>query len=498
MSNYKKVIFFFVISFVSLYLINFNISTLAQVETTFDTSTTSEAVTSVNDAILKSLVIISQVAVLGISFNCFFFNIFLNRKGGISNNNFYYSNQRNFYFNTGTVKRVTSIMILCCVSIIFFSTFIILLQSYQLSQNLTLDVYSAFKILFTTAVGQVWLLRVGTSSAIMALMIISYYLFRIREMTNQSNIDNLSKHIENKKNHFGNNRLYQIILIVVIIFSSINIFSNSMVSHSNSVSSLSTFAVSVDWIHYMAVSIWIGGLFYLSLFFLRNIKPIDYDDKSNITIAPSNVSNNITRIHNISISLMNFSFIVIIALCIIGISGLYLGYVHLQDLNSIFSTSYGQILILKLGLAFPLIFIGRYNQLKIFKYTLMISALLKHLHANENNTTYSYSQQDRKNRFVLYNALSRSLKIESVLGIAVLVVASFLSITSPPSLEAINVSSTGIQTSNVNESGNSYFFYLATSLAVIISVITIVNYRKNQKQIKRIAAILGVSPDKQD
>ena len=99
---------------------------------------------------------------------------------------------------------------------------------------------------------------------------------------------------------------------------------------------------------------------------------------------------------------------------------------------------------------------------------------------------------------MLYNTLSRSLKIESVLGIAVLVVASFLSITSPPSLEAINVSSTGIQTSNVNESGNSYFFYLATSLAVIISVITIVNYRKNQKQIKRISAILGVSPDKQD
>jgi hypothetical protein len=187
---------------------------------------------------------------------------------------------------------------------------------------------------------------------------------------------------------------------------------------------------------------------------------------------------------------MNFSFISIIALCVIGISGLYLGYVHLQDLNSLFSTSYGQILILKLGLAFPLILIGRYNQLKIFKFASLVSNLVKNID-NKNNPAESYFQQHQENRVMLYKAFSRSLKIESILGISVLIVASFLSVNSPPSLEALSGESIDIQTNNANDYDNSFFFYLVISLIIIISVIGMVNYRKNQKQIKIIYTITG-------
>ena len=80
MSISKSNIFYLAILFISLYLGNFSISALAPVETTFDNAASSEAVTSVNDAILKSLVIISQVAVLGIIFNYSFFADFLGRK----------------------------------------------------------------------------------------------------------------------------------------------------------------------------------------------------------------------------------------------------------------------------------------------------------------------------------------------------------------------------------------------------------------------------------
>lgn len=487
MSISKIIVFFLVVFFVSPCLVNFNTSTFAQIETGFNTTTSSEAVTSVNDAILKSLVIVSQVAVLGIIFNCFFFNKFQSRKRDGSNNknlSLNYSNQQNVYFNTRTLKRVTLVVVLCCVSITFFSTCIILLQSNQLSQNLDLDIYSAFNILYTTSVGHVWLLRIATSSAITALMIISYYLSGIRVRTTQSNINSLGKFPENKVSYFSNNKLDQIFLLVVMIISSINLFSNSMVSHSNSLSSFSTLAVSMDWIHFLAVSVWIGGLFYLSLIILRNIEPVDYDGKSNSNVTVSDVYNNIVNVRNISLFLMNFSFIAIIALCIIGISGLYLGYVHLQDLNSIFSTTYGQILLLKLGLAFPLIFIGRYNQDKIFKHTLLISNLVKNI--NNNNPTESLSHRYRENRSMLFRALCRSLRIESALGIAVLIVASFLSVTSPPSLEVVTGDSYEIQTYNTNESGNSLFFYLVITVTIIISVIAIVNFRNNQKKIKKI------------
>ncbi len=79
MSIYKLVLFFSVILFIFINLYNFNIFTFAQVETT-NNAPSSEAVTSINDAIIKSILIISQVAVLGIIFNHFFFNRFLNRK----------------------------------------------------------------------------------------------------------------------------------------------------------------------------------------------------------------------------------------------------------------------------------------------------------------------------------------------------------------------------------------------------------------------------------
>jgi uncharacterized membrane protein len=188
---------------------------------------------------------------------------------------------------------------------------------------------------------------------------------------------------------------------------------------------------------------------------------------------------------------MYFSFIVIIALCIIGISGLYLGYVHLQDINSVFNTQYGQILVLKLALAFPLIFIGRYNQLKIFRYASQMSSLLKNMNNNKNDILHT--QQYLENRTILFKTLNRSIKIESLLGIVVLIVASFLSVTSPPSLEA---TSQGSNINNQNDNldnvlNNSFFLYMIMTLSITIIIIGILNFRKNRKQIKTIYTILN-------
>ena len=489
MSLSKILVLFLVISFVMLCLVNSNLFALAQDETTFDNTASTEAVTSINDAILKSLVIISQVAVLGIVFNYFFFNRFLNKKRYSNSSNFLSeSSEQNSYFYSKTLKRVSSIVLLCCISIVIFSTCIVLLQSYQLSQNLDLDIYSAFDIILNTSVGQVWVLRIVTSSVIITVMTIFYFVSKMRDKTNQSTYNHMNNVTSNKAHYFRNNKLNQMFLLVVMVLSSINLFSNSMVSHSNSLPSLSTLAVSMDWIHFMAVSIWIGGLFYLSLIFLKNFKPVDFGSKSNSANQVSEASPDVIRIHNVSISLMNFSFIVIIALSTIGISGLYLGYTHLQDLNSVFTTSYGQILVLKLGLAFPLIFIGRYNQLKIYKYTSWISSLVKDM-GNNNIASDSLSKQFTENRSGLFRTLNRSIRIESLLAIAVLIVASFLSVTSPPSLEAINQNSFNIRTNNIGGSDNLLFLYLIIFLVVIIAVIGIVNFKKNQKQVKTIFAI---------
>ncbi len=481
MSIYK-IVFFSVILFICINLYIFTTHALAQVETTNNVSS-SEAVTSINDAIIKSILIISQVAVLGIIFNHFFFKRFLNKK----RSNIRSEQKENvLYFNGRILKRLTFMIILCCISIVIFSTSSILLQSYQLAQNLNFDIFSAFDILYTTSVGQVWLLRIITSLAIIGI-VISYTVYRIRKKTIERINESQDKFTLDNKYRSSNNTSDQIFLLIIVILCSVNLFSNSMVSHSNSLSSFSSIAVSMDWIHFMSVSIWIGGLFYLSSIILKILKPVDHDDKSNSTNTISDISNSIMSVHEISIALMYFSFIVIVALCIIGISGLYLGYMHLQDLNSVFNTSYGQILVLKLGLAFPLIFIGRYNQLKIYKYTLRTSNLLKDV---DKNTEVILTQQYGQARTNIFESLNKSLKVESLLGISVLIVASFLSVTSPPSLEAIDQGSGINQNDNLdNRSNNPFFFYLIITLAIIITIIGIMNFKKNQKQIKEISTL---------
>ena len=63
-----------------------------------------------------------------------------------------------------------------------------------------------------------------------------------------------------------------------------------MVSHSNSLDSFSSLAVSVDWIHFMSVSIWVGGLFYLTVLFTkRNFMTTDDDNNIDTNVVPPRI-----------------------------------------------------------------------------------------------------------------------------------------------------------------------------------------------------------------
>jgi copper transport protein len=122
-----------------------------------------------------------------------------------------------------------------------------------------------------------------------------------------------------------------------------------MVSHSNALKYFSSLAVSIDWLHFIAVSIWIGGLFYISTTILKKNKTSIKDNCENPSNINYEINNNINTINNdyqISISLTYFSFIAIVSLTIIGVTGLYLALIHLQSLNEILNTLYGNILII--------------------------------------------------------------------------------------------------------------------------------------------------------
>jgi putative copper export protein len=238
----------------------------------------------------------------------------------------------------------------------------------------------------------------------------------------------------------------------------------------------------------MSVSIWVGGLFYLTVFFTkRNF--ITMDQINSIDTNCVSPSSDKRILEQMTQSLMYFSFIAVTAISVIGITGLYLAFVHLQNLSSLITSVYGLILIVKLSLAFPMIFIGRYNQVKIYNYAKLISS--NNTNIAQNGETHPDLDM-KSNSIVFLRKISKSLKVESVLGILVLIAASFLSVTSPPSLESmdqnLNHSNLGVQSSSGIFTSTLTLLYLVIFLSIMISIFGIINFKKNQKQICEVAS----------
>lgn len=450
---------------------------------TFTSDASTESVTSTYDAVLKAVLIISQVALIGLIFN----HLILQRS--FRNNKKAQENNVGQFVSTSsprTYRKLALFLLICCISIIVFSSGIIILSSYELAQNLELDMPSAFWIIYSTPVGDVWMMRIVTSGAIVGIL--GLHLILIRRNIDKEKRLNQEQNQDPNQIAFSYSKLDRILLISIIVLGSFNLYSNSMVSHSNSLDSFSSLAVSVDWIHFMSVSIWIGGLFYLTVFFTkRNF--ITMDQINNIDTNVVSPSSDKRILEQMTRSLMYFSFIAVSAISIIGITGLYLAFVHLQNLSSLITSIYGLILIVKLSLAFPMIFIGRYNQVKIYNYAKLISS---------NNTNIAQNGEThpdldiKSNSIVFLRKINKSLKVESVLGILVLIAASFLSVTSPPSLESmdqnLNHSNLGVQSSSGILTSTLTLLYLVIFLSIMISIFGIINFKKNQKQICEVAS----------
>ncbi len=89
-----------------------------------------------------------------------------------------------------------------------------------------------------------------------------------REASEANQPDLKSKNIKNIKNK----QKHPVLLYIALVAGAISIFSNSMTSHSSGISFLPSIAISLDWLHFMAVSIWVGGLFYISAVLLILVK----------------------------------------------------------------------------------------------------------------------------------------------------------------------------------------------------------------------------------
>jgi copper transport protein len=437
-----------------------------------------ESITSSNDALIKAPLLVAQCTVVGIVFN----QLVLSRV-------FYKHILMNFSRQSvpaqtirGTDKRLFLIIILSAVVLCVSCTGFLMLQVYNLSSELGLGFSDTFSIVMNTSLYTVWLLRIITSILILILSTVFYML---------SSRDWIARRIN------GNSirKIKNIALSAILICGSINVISNGIVSHNAAVEFLPWLAITTDWFHVMAVSIWVGGLFYISLILLREISNSNSDLTYGKELATTDEQIIVRNSFGLALMLPYFSMIAIICLGVIGISGLYMAWVQLQSTESLFDSLYGNILILKLCVIVPMIALGGYHQIKLHVVMVQIAQ-----RGNKSRKQLSVSSNvNRGARYDPFVRFSKTIKIESLIGITVLTISSFLTITSPPSMihSDNQMQMEGSQLANnnpgdsINGEGNEItprftdaFTIAASVLASIVLIMSLLYYRKSKQELK--------------
>lgn len=132
-----------------------------------------------------------------------------------------------------------------------------------------------------------------------------------------------------------------------------------------------------------------------------------------------------------------------------------------------------------------MIILGKYNQDRIDELS-RTRITRADIQVNKNHE-YLESSMER----TIIKKIKKSIKIESLLGISIITIASFLSVTSPPSLSNMNISESQANAEIATMGVFSYLDSNAFSLLVIILSIIIVlfgmlNLRKHATKIKEL------------
>lgn len=451
-----------------------------------------QTVTSNWDGLIKWPLIVSQATVVGAIFShLFLWEKFVGRIRTKMNGHEGLSTTLSRKMDLPLLKRFSMLLVVSSVAIIGSSTGLLFLQITELSPNNISGYSGIFVSLLHGPSGFAWLVRSITSIVVILTAITNYYLIK-KNRTNK--IDSNDQVASQRQLEYDRTRkriiLFpssSLLLYISLIAGSISIFANSATSHNSAVTFIPSLAVSLDWLHFMAVSMWVGGLFYISTILLAAIR-----HRAKLTVGESaiqettNLSNR-TLSHNVeknhivhyylALLLPRFSLLATVSLGVIGISGLYMAWIHFATLDALFSTTYGNILAIKLAAALPLILLGGYHQLKLHNAVVSIANLGKtgrpdRLSNGTNRNlqvTHDFNDNDytpniddieefpkthlqqkktekwKANKTNIATKFGKTIMIESVLAICVLLVASLLTITSP---NPMNMSSMSVGSSS--------------------------------------------------
>jgi copper transport protein len=211
--------------------------------------------------------------------------------------------------------------------------------------------------------------------------------------------------------------------------------------------------ITIDFIHNLAASVWIGGVIYLALVVIPAIKRTRSIEE-------------LTKISIISIIIPRFSSIPVVTIGVIVITGPLLMYTLESNLGLTLASLYGKILVVKLLLAAVMIGIGGYHQLIVQRkvYNASVIGVTTGSNAqlitspNTHKSSYNLNSEIRKgtrwkkiiwrnsngstktkhDSSSIITSFSKSTRVESLVGMVLLLSVAFLVNTGLPASEFQN------------------------------------------------------------
>lgn len=144
--------------------------------------------------------------------------------------------------------------------------------------------------------------------------------------------------------------------IVALVLAAGMLFTLSLTSHGAAITEFRAAGIFSDYLHLLAASVWVGGLFYLALV----VPPVMKAQRQQNSLPGVNAQVPVFCPETYVIAIGRFSMLAMLSVGTLLITGLFSSWAQVTVLPAL-STPYGVTLLIKLGLIAPLLILGAVN-----------------------------------------------------------------------------------------------------------------------------------------
>ena len=250
---------------------------------------------------------------------------------------------------------------------------------YALAYSLNVGMIDAM----TTKFGNIWFVRTAVSFLLFGLILFVYLKVKRRRkralLSANSNLANRSK-----TNPLASGGLVlKRELVAIMIVGFLTLLTTSLMGHGAAINTGAQIPITIDFVHNLAASIWIGGVIYLALDVVPKLRRSERLDER-------------TKCSILCILIPRFSTLPVVVLGVIMITGPFLLYILEDDLNLTIASLYGKALLAKLIIAAIMLAMGGYNQRVIHRNALNALAATQWQQQQQEQVVVSRIKDDEK------------------------------------------------------------------------------------------------------